>query len=206
MILGVIGAGHLGASVGSAVAAGGHEVILASRHPESLRAPGPRMRTASVQEAARDADVLLLSTPYRALPGIADVLTPFVAGTIVLDATNPDPGDDDELSAVAQRDGVGVTTQRFLPEARMVRAFSSINAGQVPASRNAPTPLAVPVAGDDPDAVAVVEQLVRDAACTPVVTGDLASGRIFEWGGPACLVDTDELHMRRILAEGSRSE
>lgn len=48
-------------------------------------------------------------------------------------------------------------------------------------------------------AVALVEKLVRDAGCAPVTTGDLASGRIFEWGNPGCFVSTNEAGLRRAM-------
>lgn len=198
MIVGMFGAGSLGSAVGQAIAAGGHHVILSSRHPERLN-PGPNQAAATLAECARRADVLMLATPYRALPSLAKELLPLLDGKVVIDATNPEPGDHDALSEEARRDGMGVVTQRYLPSSRVVRAFSSINAWNVVRSRSQPEPLAVSVAGDDPDAVGIVEELVHDAACVPVVTGDLASGRTFEWGGPGCFVNTNEAGLRALL-------
>ncbi|MHA2787561.1 NADPH-dependent F420 reductase [Corynebacterium sp. S7] len=200
MIIGVIGAGSLGSSVGRALSEGGHEVIFSSRHPARLR-PLAGIRVATVEEAAEQADVLLLSTPYRALPSVARTLNPYITGKVIIDATNPNPSDYDDLSETSRRDGMGVTTQRYLPEARVVRAFSSINAWNVVSSRNDAQPLGVPVAGDDKEAVALVEKLVRDAGCAPVTTGDLESGRIFEWGNPGCLVNTNEAGLRRAMGK-----
>ncbi|MFV0461773.1 MAG: hypothetical protein ACK5MP_01035 [Nostocoides sp.] len=128
--------------------------------------------------------------------GVDDVL---LTGKVLVDATNPEPSCHDELSERSRRDGMGVTTQCLFRAARVVRAFSSINAGNVTRSCDQAEPFAVPVAGDDPDAVAVAEQLVRDAGCVPVVTGDLASGRVFEWGNPGCFVNTNETGLRAAL-------
>ena len=44
--------------------------------------------------------------------------------------------------------------------------------------------LAVPIAGDDPEALRVAEELVRDAGFEPVVVGKLAGARLFQRGGP----------------------
>jgi len=50
---------------------------------------------------------------------------------------------------------------------------------------NRPAPrLAVPIAGDDPEAVRVAGGLVRDAGFDPVVVGKLADAKLFQRGGP----------------------
>ena len=50
---------------------------------------------------------------------------------------------------------------------------------------NRPDPkLAVPIAGDDPEAVRVAAGLVRDAGFDPVVVGKLADAKLFQRGGP----------------------
>ncbi|GMA08164.1 hypothetical protein GCM10025886_13150 [Tetragenococcus halophilus subsp. flandriensis] len=199
MKIGVIGAGHLGTSVGSAIAEGGHEVLLSSRHPKYLQDSQPNTSIMTIEECAKKADVILLATPYRALPKLAQQLAKDITNKVVLDATNPEPSDNGKLAETSRQEGMGVTTQSYLSTARVVRAFSSINAGNVPRSRYQSSPLAIPIAGDDPKAVEIAKQIVSDAGCTPVVTGDLASGRIFEWGNPGCFVNTNEARLRRII-------
>jgi hypothetical protein len=50
---------------------------------------------------------------------------------------------------------------------------------------NRPAPkLAIPIAGDDPEAVRVAEGLVRDAGFDPVLAGDLASAKKFQQRSP----------------------
>ena len=50
---------------------------------------------------------------------------------------------------------------------------------------NRPDPkLAVPIAGDDPEAVRMAAGLVRDAGFDPVVVGNLADARRFQRGAP----------------------
>ncbi|MBV8497480.1 MAG: NADP oxidoreductase, partial [Gammaproteobacteria bacterium] len=45
-------------------------------------------------------------------------------------------------------------------------------------------PIAIPLAGDDAQALAVAERLVRDAGFAPVVVGPLARAREFDVGTP----------------------
>ena len=44
--------------------------------------------------------------------------------------------------------------------------------------------LAIPIAGDDGEAVSIAAGLVRDAGFDPVIVGKLADARIFQRGGP----------------------
>ena len=50
---------------------------------------------------------------------------------------------------------------------------------------NRPDPkLAIPIAGDDPEAVQVATALVRDAGFDPVLVGKLTDAKRFQRGGP----------------------
>ena len=50
---------------------------------------------------------------------------------------------------------------------------------------NRPDPkLAIPIAGDDAEAVRVAAGLVRDAGFDPVIVGKLADARLFQRGAP----------------------
>jgi hypothetical protein len=44
--------------------------------------------------------------------------------------------------------------------------------------------MAIPIAGDDKDAIAMAARLVRDAGFDPVVIGSLESAKLFAQGGP----------------------
>ncbi|HZV94219.1 MAG TPA: NADP oxidoreductase, partial [Caldimonas sp.] len=100
-----------------------------------------------------------------------------------------------------ERDGIGVTTQKYLPGARVVRAFNTL--GYTLLAREAdraPPRLAIPIAGDDAAAVQVAAGLVRDAGFDPVVVGSLVDARRFQRGGPGYgqAVSVDQL--RRVLS------
>ncbi|WP_205555518.1 NADPH-dependent F420 reductase [Pectobacterium polaris] len=202
--IGVIGSGSLGGAVGRAWVKSGHEVMFASRHPEELRsmteALGPRASVGTPKEAASFGDVILVALPYSALPGIGRDLQEELRGKIVLDASNPTAFRDGDLMRAASRDGVGATSARLLPGVRLVRAFSAVNATAIDASANGRrTTLAIPIASDDTEALDVAAQLVRDAGSAPVITGNLASSRVFEDGTPIDEADTDEATLRKML-------
>lgn len=201
--IGVIGSGSLGGTVGRAWVKAGHQVMFSSRHPEELRAEitalGPLALVGTPKEAARFGQVILVALPYSAIPAIGRDLADDMRGKVVIDASNP-TFMDGKLMREATQDGVGATSARLLPGTRLVRGFSAVNATAIDASANGRrTPLAIPIASDDAGALKVATQLVRDAGSVPVVTGNLASSRVFEDGTPIDQADTDEATLRKML-------
>ncbi len=201
--IGVIGAGWMGGTVGREWVRAGHEVMFSSRHPDELREmaqqAGTRASVGLPIEAARFGSVLLCTVPFAALPQLAKDLHEPLQGKIVLDACNP-RRDDSALSREAYADGVAVTTARLLPGARVVRAFSSVDATQVEASaRRSGNRLGVPVASDDAAALDMAVQLVRDAGCDPVIVGGLTAATSFQAGGPGFRNHVNAAELRRVL-------
>jgi len=204
MRIGVIGAGSLGGTVGRLWVQAGHEVLFSSRHPDELvsmtRQLGPRASAGTVRQAAEFGSILLFSVPYEALTQIGRELQDVVRGKIVLDACNPSPSREDAFAREAEANGVGLTSTKYLPGTRLVRAFSAVDATAVAASaRRQSEKLGVPLAGDDAQAVEVAAQLVRDAGCEPVIVGNLAAATSFQRGGPGFRANTTAPELRRLL-------
>ena len=185
--IGIIGAGHIGGTLARLWVQAGHEVLLSSRHPDELKplaaALGPRARVGTPREAALFGPVVLISVPYAATPQIGRDLKAELAGKIVLDTGNPYPSRDGEMAVAARRAGTGVASAQFLPGVRLVRAFNAINSGDLKSEAHRKGELvAIPLAGDDAQALEVAQRLVRDAGFAPVVVGSLASAREFDVG------------------------
>lgn len=206
MRIGVIGAGWLGGTVGRNWVRSGHEVLFSTRHPERLdamvRRLGAGARAGTSRQAAAFGPVVLLATPYQHLAAIGRDLAGELTGKIVLDATNPGPVGGMEYLAEAEAIGVAALTRRLLPEVRLVRAFSAVDATDIEASyaRTGGGRLGVPIAGDDAGALRVAAGLVVDAGCDPLVVGDLAAARRFQRGNPGFRANTTLARLERILA------
>lgn len=187
--IGIIGAGHIGGTLAALWVKAGHQVLVSSRHPEQLQplaqSLGPAARVGTPREAAMFGDVVLISVPYAALPQVGRDLKAELAGKIVLETGNPYPQRDGDMASEARRKGTGVASAEFLPGVRLVRAFNAINSGDLrsEAHRHG-APYAIPLAGDDPEALAVAQRLVKDAGFEPVVVGPLAKAREFDVGTP----------------------
>lgn len=187
--IGIIGAGHIGGTLARLWVAAGHEVLISSRHPEELRplaqSLGPKARVGTPREAALFGDVILVSVPYGALPQVGRDLKAELAGKIVLDTGNPYPQRDGDMAVEARRVGTGVASARYLPGVRLVRAFNAINSGDLASeSHRTGQPIAIPLAGDEPEALGVAQRLVRDAGFEPVVVGPLSRAHEFDVGTP----------------------
>jgi predicted dinucleotide-binding enzyme len=185
--IGIIGAGHIGGTLAALWVSSGHEVMISSRHPDQLqglaRSLGPRAHVGTPHEAAAFGDVVVVSVPYGALPQIGRDLKSELAGKIVLDTGNPYPQRDGEMAVEARAKGTGVASAEYLPGVRLVRAFNAINSGDLRSEAHRKgAAVAIPLAGDDPQALQVAQQLVKDAGFEPVVVGPLSRAREFDVG------------------------
>jgi 8-hydroxy-5-deazaflavin:NADPH oxidoreductase len=189
MKIGVIGACHIGGTIGSLWAKAGHAVFFSSRHPEQLQdlvaRLGPLVQAGTVDQAIAFGDVVFIAVPYGAVPQIGRDYSRSLAGKILLDAGNAVASRDGAIAEEVEHNGIGVTSQKYLPGARLVRAFNTLSYMIFEREANRPAPrLAVPIAGDDQEAVKVAARLVRDAGFDPVEVGKLADASRFQRGAP----------------------
>lgn len=189
MRIGVVGSGHIGGTIGGLWVKDGHPVLFSSRHPEELKdlvaGLGQLAQAGTVMQAIEFADVVFIAVPYGALPQVGRDYAAALKGKIVLDACNAVPARDGAIADEVERDGIGMTSQKYLPGTRLVRAFNTMNYKIFANEANRADPkLAIPIAGDDARAVQVAAGLVRDAGFDPVVVGKLVDARRFQRGGP----------------------
>jgi predicted dinucleotide-binding enzyme len=181
MKIGIIGAGNIGANAARLFAKTGHDVAISnSRGPESLRELvseiGPRVRAASVDEAAAFGELVLLAIPWRRSEGLPSA--DLVRGKIVIDAMNPytEDGDLFEMNGSTSSE----ETLKRLSGARLVKAFNTIYYRRLATEGRTHAPIedrqAIFVAGDDDGAKAIVMKLIEQIGFAPVDTGSLREG------------------------------
>lgn len=186
--IGVVGSGRIGSLYGEIWSKAGHPVMFSDQNPASAQAAAaraPGARTGSTREAIAFGDVILLSVPYGAMPAIQRDLGAGLRGKVVIDTGNPNVQRDGEAVRPYIERGSGLSTASLLPGARVVRAFNILNFAAV--AREAGRPgekVGIPIAGDDRQAVTLVERLTLDAGFEPVVVGDLADSKKFDLGPP----------------------
>jgi predicted dinucleotide-binding enzyme len=186
--IGIIGAGHIGSTIGALWVKSGHPVMFSSRHPEELKPLidelGSLAHAGTVAEAIDFGDVILIAVPYGAYPQIGKDYGTKLSGKVVLDAGNAVAArDGSALTAETKDEGIGLTSAKYLPGARIVRAFNSMGYKYFESEANrAGDRMAVPIAGDDKDALSIASTLVHDAGFDPVVIGPLARAKDFSQG------------------------
>ena len=149
--LGTIGAGHIGSTIGGLWIKDGHKVMFSDRHPEQLKDPvaslGPLAQAGTIAQAIAFGEAILLTVPYGAIPQIGHDYAAALKGKIVLDTCNAVPARDGAVAAEVEQNGIGVTTQKYFPGARIVRAFNTMGYMYFAQEANRPDPkLAVPIA------------------------------------------------------------
>ena len=207
MRIGVVGAGRIGATVGTLWARAGHAVCFGSRNPAQLASlvasAGERASAGSIEDAARFGEVVFTAAPYGIWPDLAASLATSLAGKIVIDAANPYPQRDGHCArdALEGGRGSGLPVAALLPQARLVRAFNSVfwETLRDQAHRDGEK-LGIPLAGDDQDAVDVTCALVRDAGFDPVVVGPLVQAAAFDVGEPVYNNPQTAAGLERMLA------
>lgn len=192
MDIGIIGAGNIGTNAAILFAKAGHKVAISnSKGPESLldlvTQIGPNASAASVTEAVRFGEVVLLALPWSQRTKLPhDIL---FENKIVIDATNPYIVDQAGRFEV---ENLGASTSseeilRLIPGARLVKAFNTMHFETLKSgsSTDPSKRLVIFMAGDDSQAKEVVARLIEDIGFAAVDTGFLREGgRRQEPGSP----------------------
>lgn len=184
MKIGIIGSGNVGGALGTRWAKIGHEVIFGTREPHgaemqqlAARASG-KTRAASLADAARQAEVLLLAIPWPATQQVIASLGD-LSGKILIDATNPLLPD---LSGLA----IGTTTSAaeqvagWARGAKVVKAFNTVGANIMENPAFEGHRPVMFYCGDDVDAKQVVAKLISELVFEPVDAGPLKQARLLE--------------------------
>lgn len=208
--IGFIGAGNIGSHVARQAVRHGYDVVLSnSRTPDTLSELvaelGPRARAATGEEAAGAGDLVVVSTPLKAIWSIPAAPT---AGKVVIDTNNYYPTRDGHVAALDE--GTATSSellQAHLSDARVVKAFNHIGAAAIvddARPEGAPDRRGLVIAGDDDDAKATVTALIELFGFDVVDAGTLAESWRIEPGTPGYgpIHNADEL--RADLAASTR--
>jgi predicted dinucleotide-binding enzyme len=210
MNIGIIGAGHIGGTLTKRLATLGHQVSVAnSRGPETLAdlARESGATAVTIEQAARDKDLVIVTIPEKAIPTLPRNLFATVRPeTVVVDTGNYYPQRDGRIEPVEKgmTESRWVSTQLGRP---VIKAFNNIHAkdlmerGQAAGS---PGRIALPVAGDDPRAKRVVMDLIEQLGFTAVDAGSLDESWRQQPGSPVYGANHDAPGVRDDLTSASK--
>lgn len=176
MRIAIVGAGKVGRALGTRWQAAGHEVTYGVRNPHDPKGADLTM-VATVSDAVRDADAVLVALPWAAVQETVGALS--FGDSVVMDATNPLAANARELVADPTLSGAELV-QRWSGSSRVVKAFNTTGSGNMVDGNYPGGRILMPVAGDDPSAKAIAIGLARDIGFDGIDAGPLAASRDLE--------------------------
>jgi len=170
MKIGILGAGNVGTRLAELARAAGHDVLVGSRKGD-----------ASLADASRHGDIILIAVHYHAVEDALKPLSELLAGKIVIDATNP-LNDDWSPRILGENTSAGEEIAKLLPNSKIVKAFNTVFADIMSTeglSRNGSAVTAF-VASDHDDAVKTVADFAKSIGFAPVTSNKLIVARYLE--------------------------
>ncbi len=202
-VLGILGAGKLGTTLAQLALKVPYKVFIAgSGTAEKIKLSVEILTPGAVAVTTADAisrsDVVILAlhlSKYRNLP--VDALQ----GKLVIDAMNYWWEVDGKMPELAAAASSSEMVQQYLPESRVVKAFSHIgyhNLLDDARPLGAKDRKAMAIAGDGVSDTQVVAGVVADLGFDPVFIGKLAEGKQLEPGNPLFGASVNALEMRKL--------
>jgi 8-hydroxy-5-deazaflavin:NADPH oxidoreductase len=177
------GTGTLGSGLARRLAAAGYQVVLGSRSAEkaaeaarSLAAPAGASppRGAGNAEAAKGADIVIVTVPWASQAAILDEIAPHVAGKLVVDATVPlVPPRVARVQLPPEQSAALAAQRRLGPSVRVAAAFHNVAGHKL--QKDEAIDCDVLVFGDDPKDREMVVGLAKAAGLRGVHAGPLAN-------------------------------
>jgi predicted dinucleotide-binding enzyme len=210
MKIGFIGAGTMAQNMARHFLAAGHEILLSNRRgPEALAETvadlGPGASAGSRQEAA-DCDIVILASIWAHVPTALGGID--WQGKILIDATNSHMGEQPSTGNAAVARSLDALKGRtssemvaeFAPGAKLVKAISHMPMMWIQDFSPDKPKTVMFVSGDDPDAKAVVIDLIDSTGLVGFDLGSLAAGGAMQQlGGPLSAVELQ--FVRRMVRE-----
>lgn len=177
----IVGAGNVARGIATRAIAAGHDVQLLVRNAEQGAALADELG-GSVTVSGIGSDVagelVTLTVPWSAVPEIVAAFGGF-PGKTVIDATNPLKADFSGIDPEAEPSGAE-RIALLAPQAKVVKAFNTVFAGNVVAGSKNDEALDLLVAGDDTQAKAAVVAFAESAGFRVIDTGGLAQAGTME--------------------------
>ena len=193
MRIAMLGTGDVGQALGTGFVGLGHEVMMGSRDAgnEKARAwakkAGPKASVGTFEEAARFGEVAVLATLWSGTENALRLAGPEnLRGKVVVDATNPlDFSLGRPRLAIGFTDSGGEQVQRWLPGARVVKAFNTIGSPHMVNPQFPGGPPSMFIAGGDDEAKRVVTDVCTAFGWETIDCGGIEGSRELE---PLCIL------------------
>ena len=190
MKIAIIGAGNVGGALGKGWAKAEHTIYFGVRDPAGCKTKPPLAEIGGaasslvVPDAVRQAEVIVLATPWNAVPEVISAMGD-VRGKVIIDCTNPlSLNSEGSLSLSLGSSTSGAEeVARLAAGARVAKAFNTYGWENFADSSYPGYGDLKPVmfhCSDDDGAKEIVEKLARDLGFDQVDTGGLGMARSLE--------------------------
>ena len=187
MKLGIIGAGNVGGTLGTAWAQkAGHDIFFGVRNPQSdetqvlVRALGGKARAGGAAEAAAFGDMIVLTVPWAAAEAAIRSMGN-LSGKIILDATNPlGRGPDGIALSIGHSTSAGEKVQEWAKGASVFKTLNTTGSGNMANPAYGGVKSVMFVAGDDAANKPKVIDLVAALGFDVIDAGPLRNARLLE--------------------------
>jgi len=186
MKIGILGSGLMGGKLGTIFARAGHDVVFSYARKDGklmrlAREAGPNARAGSPDEAARDADAVLVAVHWSRL---SEVLrrAGSLAGKTVITCSLPMSKTDSKLVIARTSSGAEALAKR-VPRAHVVSAFGTVPSEvffDVFGSKRKKDRPSLLYCGDHAGAKRIAVRLIKDAGFDPLDAGPLQIARYLE--------------------------
>jgi predicted dinucleotide-binding enzyme len=202
-VLGILGAGKLGIALAQLALKVSYTVFIAGSGTTekiklSIEILTPGAMSVTAVDAIRRSDIVILALPLSKLKNLSVDL---LKGKLVIDAMNYWWEVDGTISELESSPSSSEMVQHFLPQSRIVKAFSHIGYHHL---LDDARPLgvtdrkAMAIAGDNASDIQIVARIVSDLGFDPVLIGNLADGKKLEPGNPLFGASINEVTMRKL--------
>ena len=186
MKVGILGSGVVAQALGRGFASRGHDVKLGTRDPEKLKAwaeqVGGKVSVGSFADASRFGELIVLATLWTGTENAIRIAgAEAFAGKVVIDTTNPlDFSVMPPRLSIGHTDSAGESIQRWLPNARVVKAFNTVGNAHMVDPHFPGGPPDMPICGDDATAKQTVTAILESFGWSVVDVGGMEAARYVE--------------------------
>jgi predicted dinucleotide-binding enzyme len=183
--IGVLGTGVVGQTMGAALVARGHDVMMGARSADNPKALAFRDktggRTGTFADAAAFGEIIIHATRGATAVSVLEAAgAGNLAGKVLVDVSNPldfSAGYPPSLT-VSNTDSLGEMIQRSFPDALVVKTLNTVTASVMVEPARVPGPHTVFVSGNDQRAKGRVMDLLRSFGWHSILDlGDITTAR-----------------------------
>jgi 8-hydroxy-5-deazaflavin:NADPH oxidoreductase len=178
--VGILGTGDVGKALGRGFASRGCDVKIGSREKKG--------EFVTFEEAAKHGEIIALALRWDGAENALKLADPKnFAGKIVIDATNPFKHVDGRPAGMERgfTDSGGEQVQRWLPDAKVVKAFNIVGNALMVDPKLPGGPPTMFIGGNDEGAKKVVTEILTDFGWETIDLGGIEASRMLE---PMCSV------------------